>query len=179
MRLGNRLATTFGSKPPKTAGCILPVVQSEPRAQDSLRKKFFQLSRAGIKAAKNGPRSDANQELAQRLGKPENPFPLFPPRVTQLFSQPRFEFSIFSHWLPGVDSNHNEPGQKRLWGITPPRSRIRRAQVLSMGNRQNSLLNALSDHRPNADNLVDFPGPNPHFFNAKFAVFIRCASCYI
>ncbi|PAW69844.1 MAG: hypothetical protein B9S26_14605 [Opitutia bacterium Tous-C4FEB] len=72
-----------------------------------LRKKFSQLSCAGIKTAKNGLRSDANKELGQRLGKLENPFPPFPPRVTQLFSQPHFEFSVFPHWLPDMDSNHD------------------------------------------------------------------------
>lgn len=70
-------------------------------------KKFSQLSRAGIKTAENELRSEANQELGQRLGKLENPFPLFPPRVTQLFSQPRSEFSVFPSWLPGMDSNHD------------------------------------------------------------------------
>jgi hypothetical protein len=74
---------------------------------DSPREKFSQLSRSQIKTLKNGLQSDANQELAQRLGKLENPFPLFPPRVTQLFSQSRFGFSVLSHWLPDMDSNHD------------------------------------------------------------------------
>ena len=58
-------------------------------------------------------------------------------------------------------------------------SLILRAQALSTDNRQKSLLNALSNHRPNANDLVDFPGPSPHFFGGKFSDFTRCVSCYI
>ena len=81
--------------------------------------------------------------------------------------------------LLGLDSIHFESSQARPPQEWPPRSPIRRAQALGTDNRQKSLLNTLSDHWPNSDNLVDFPGPNLHFFNGKTSNFIRCVSCYI
>jgi hypothetical protein len=56
---------------------------------------------------KNRPRHGANHELLQTVTKRPNAFLADLQLLTSAFVTDRKKFSVLSHWLPGMDSNHD------------------------------------------------------------------------